>query len=132
MRTAALILDMDGLMLDSEPLYKRAWQGAAKELGYELSDAVYLTMVGRSTVDCERQLLEHFGGRFPLPEFHSRWSELWRLQANTGIATKPGLMELLSFAEQHNLPVAVATSSDRDVWCSKIRMPACSRRVERE
>ena len=28
----ALIFDMDGLMLNSEPLYQAAWQAAAREL----------------------------------------------------------------------------------------------------
>ena len=31
-----LIFDMDGLMLNSEPLYQEAWQTAAQELGYTL------------------------------------------------------------------------------------------------
>ena len=31
----AVLLDMDGLMLDSEPVYRRAWQSAAAGLGYE-------------------------------------------------------------------------------------------------
>ncbi len=37
-----LVLDMDGTMLDTEPLYKRAWQGASAELGYPLSDVAAL------------------------------------------------------------------------------------------
>jgi beta-phosphoglucomutase-like phosphatase (HAD superfamily) len=28
----AVLLDMDGLMLDSEPVYRRAWQSAAAAL----------------------------------------------------------------------------------------------------
>ena len=34
----AVILDMDGLMVDTEPLYKIAWQAGIAELGFELSD----------------------------------------------------------------------------------------------
>ena len=35
----AVVLDMDGLMLDTEPLYKVAGQQAARDLGQELDDA---------------------------------------------------------------------------------------------
>jgi beta-phosphoglucomutase-like phosphatase (HAD superfamily) len=112
MRIAALILDLDGLMLDTEPLYKRAWQRAARELGYELADDVYMMMLGRSTAACEPLLLEQFGPKFPLSDFHARWGALWHDETSRGIATKEGLRELLEFADKHNILLAVATSSD--------------------
>ena len=34
----AVIFDMDGLVLDSESTYTRAWQEAAHGLGFSLSD----------------------------------------------------------------------------------------------
>ena len=108
-------MDMDGLILDTEPLYKAAWQRAAADLGYELDDSFYLTLVGRPTQDCEEALLRRCGPAFPLENFRSRWPELWRLEVTqAGISTKPGLLEFLSFIDDHGLPVAVATSSDAD------------------
>ena len=38
-RTEAVIFDMDGVIFDTEPLYKLAWQAAALELGFELEDS---------------------------------------------------------------------------------------------
>jgi beta-phosphoglucomutase-like phosphatase (HAD superfamily) len=35
----AVVFDMDGLLLDTEPFYKAAWQGAAADLGFVLDDA---------------------------------------------------------------------------------------------
>jgi len=122
LRVAAVVLDMDGLMLDTEPLYKAVWQQAAADLGYDLVDRVYLDLVGRPTDDCERELLSQFGDAFPIPEFRARWSELWRARVEAdGISTKPGLLEFLSFLERQDLPVAVATSSDRDYTESSLR-----------
>jgi beta-phosphoglucomutase len=121
-RVAAIVLDMDGLMLDTEPIYKSAWQQAAGDLGYELDDPSYMNLVGRYTEDCERELLKKFGADFPIAKFRPRWSELWRLRVeSTGIATKPGLLEFLSFVDGHNLPVGVATSSDREYTESSLR-----------
>lgn len=102
-------------MLDTEPIYKASWQQAATDLGYQLDDPSYLKVVGRPNDDGERELLQQFGSSFPIAEFRARWSELWRRRVEgSGIATKPGLLEFLSFVEAHHLPFAVATSSDRD------------------
>jgi beta-phosphoglucomutase len=112
MAVAAVILDMDGLMVDTEPLYQVAWQQAASELGYHLDDALYARFVGRPTEDCERILLEEYGSSFPLAVFQGRWPGLWREQVeHCGVQTKPGLLELLTFIEEQCLPAAVATSS---------------------
>ena len=47
----ALIFDMDGLMLNSEPLYQQAWQAAAQEMGFHLKTEWYLSLVGRSSAE---------------------------------------------------------------------------------
>ncbi|MEX2124667.1 MAG: HAD family phosphatase [Woeseia sp.] len=113
MRIEAVVFDMDGLMLDTEPLYKTAWQQALAELGHELDDASYLRFVGRSTEDCENDLAGQLGANFPLETFRSRWPTLWRARAHeNGIATKPGLQEFLHFVQSEHLPIALATSSD--------------------
>ena len=111
----AVVCDMDGLMLDTEPLYKTAWQQALAELGHELDDASYLRFVGRSTQDCENDLASLLGGTFPLETFRGRWPQLWRACAHQqGVAMKPGLSEFLAFVRAQELPIALATSSDAD------------------
>lgn len=113
MTLEAVVLDMDGLMLDTEPLYKAAWLRASAELGFELDDPSYARLVGRPTGDCEQELIREFVAAFPLDSFRVRWPELWRAAAGErGIATKPGLLEFLAFAEERRLRLAVATSSE--------------------
>lgn len=119
---AAVVLDMDGLMLDTESIYKRAWQNAAIQCGYTLDDGFYFTLLGRPNPACEAALLERYGGAFPIHEFRARWSELWRTDVeSSGIPTKPGLAELLSFLDGHQIPTAVATSSDQDYATFSLR-----------
>ena len=109
----AVVLDMDGLMLDTEPLYKAAWQQACADLGFDLDDQSYWRLLGRPNRECERELERMFGSVFPMARFRARWAQLWRASVNAGgIPTKPGLLELLAFVEQRALPSAVATSSD--------------------
>jgi beta-phosphoglucomutase-like phosphatase (HAD superfamily) len=122
-RVQAVVLDMDGLMIDTESIYKRAWQNAAAEFGYILDDDFYRTLIGQPNPACEAAVLDRFGLKFPLAEFRVRWPELWRADVeNSGIPTKTGLAELLSFLDERQVPTAVATSSDREYATFSLRM----------
>jgi beta-phosphoglucomutase-like phosphatase (HAD superfamily) len=95
---------MDGLMLDTEPLYKVAWQAASADLGYVLDDPSYAKLVGRPTGDRERELLTTFGAAFPLDRFRVLWPRLWRAEVTAnGIQQKPGFLEFLAFSSAHGL-----------------------------
>ena len=115
MTVAALILDMDGLMVDTEPLYKVAWQQASSEVGFDLNDERYAMIVGRTMAGCERVLVEQFGPTFPVERVRERRPVLWREEVERrGVQPKPGLLELLAFADTHGLHTAVATSTNAE------------------
>ncbi|MCL5995246.1 MAG: HAD family phosphatase [Chloroflexi bacterium] len=113
-RPHAVIFDMDGLMLDTENMYRRAWQQAAAELGYALSDAQFLTFVGHRLEECQTLLVQLYGAAFPLAEFLDRSSRIHRERlAVQGAPVKPGLHALLDTVSTAGLKTAVATSSGR-------------------
>jgi beta-phosphoglucomutase len=121
-RLNAVILDMDGLMLDTEGLYKSAWQRAAVQLGFVLDEPFYFTLIGRTNAAAEIALTERFGPNFPLLAFRKRWAELWREDAeSSGIELKPGLLELLEYLAARKIPTAVATSSDQEYAAFSLR-----------
>jgi HAD superfamily hydrolase (TIGR01509 family) len=108
--TQAIVFDMDGLMIDTEIIYHRAWQRAATELGYTIDDALFAGLIGVRTDECEAAIRDHLGADFPLATFQERWMARWEeLAESQGIARKPGLTELLGTIV--GLPKAVATSS---------------------
>jgi HAD superfamily hydrolase (TIGR01509 family) len=110
----AVIFDMDGLLLDSEPLYRITWQTAAGELGCPIDDEFYEQFVGRGNDEAERLLLERFGDSLPLDEFRVRWRRDWdqRVDAEPP-ARKPGAIELIDVLDQRGIPKALATSTPR-------------------
>lgn len=111
---AAVIFDMDGLMLATEIIYYRAWKEAAAELGYQIDDALFHDMIGVRTEECDRILLDRMQDDFPMDRFRLRREERWHeLAEGEGIALKPGLSELLDLLDVRGIPKAVATSSTR-------------------
>ena len=112
-RPTALIFDMDGLMLDSEPLYQAAWQAAAQDLGFTIAGELYQSLVGRSSTEADRLFVEMFGDEFPVAVFNERWDQRWRELIKTqGVALQPGLLPLLDWVGEQGLPKAVGTSSN--------------------
>jgi HAD superfamily hydrolase (TIGR01509 family) len=57
----AVILDMDGLLLDTEPISLRVWRQAALECGYELDDDTCDRMIGLGQSANREMLLGRFG-----------------------------------------------------------------------
>ncbi len=109
---AAVVLDMDGLMLDTEAMNRVAWKAAAAEQGFDLTDNFYATLIGQTTPVSEQQVVDHFGSDFSRDLFRARRRLLWRTRADAeGIPQKPGLIAFLDAMAGLDLPMAVATST---------------------
>ena len=107
----AVILDMDGLMLDTEPMSLRAWREAAAELGYRLTDDLCRQTIGLGATATTQLLAQHFGGDFPAAQLATRAIARYQAALGTsGVPHKPGLLEFLRFLDTRRLPRAVATS----------------------
>jgi HAD superfamily hydrolase (TIGR01509 family) len=110
----AVIFDMDGLMLDTEPIYRAAWGRASAECGYVMSEAVRLRLIGLTVADSEQILLKEFGECFSIAAFRSlRHKFEPEAFAAYGIRKKTGLDGLLALLSSRRIPKAVATSASR-------------------
>jgi beta-phosphoglucomutase len=109
----AVIFDMDGLALDTEPTYVHAWRQAAAEFGIHLDDAFCHGLFGRHADDVEQALKGKIGNGFDRRRFHELAARHWRAYAAShGIAKMPGLDALLDVLAHHRIPYALATNSD--------------------
>jgi HAD superfamily hydrolase (TIGR01509 family) len=116
MRVAAVIFDMDGLMIDTEGPVQACCQEAAIGMGFDLDDEFYVAeLVGRGWQDCDTALTRRFGPQFLLSDFKDRFQQLWAARLRAGrIDVKPGLPELISSLRAASIPIAIATSTYRD------------------
>lgn len=109
----AVVFDMDGLMVDTESIYHLAWRKAAAELGYSLREETLLATTGRRMEDCYMILQASLDSTFPMADFKVLWLQRWYEQIDAhGIPQKPGLTALLDLLDAHNIPKAVATSTE--------------------
>ncbi|MDP6580014.1 MAG: HAD family phosphatase [Vicinamibacterales bacterium] len=111
-----VILDMDGLMLDTEPISLRVWQEAGAELGYELTDDLCARTIGLDATATGRLLSQHFGPTFPAARVASRAVELyWTRLGVDGVPHKPGLQDFIRFLDQRRIAKAVGTSTGTEL-----------------
>ena len=110
----AVLLDMDGTLLDTEKVYFESLIAALHACGYR-DDVVPLchAMVGLPGPDCERMLIDRYGDDFPLAEvnkaFVARRDEFFR----ASLPLKHGTIELLDALQAAGCPFAIVTSSSR-------------------
>jgi HAD superfamily hydrolase (TIGR01509 family) len=112
-RPQALILDMDGLLIDTERLYLEVNALAAAEMGFDMTMELNLGMVGVAIDGCRRMLGDAFGAGFDFDAFRDLGYELLEARMADGVPVKPGALELVAWAKGEGLPVAVATSTRR-------------------
>ncbi len=107
----AVIFDMDGLLVDTETVFRDALMETAQAMGHELPLDVFLRMVGLSDVLSREILLAHFGEDFALDHFWSEASRNAHGLIEAGVVLKAGVVELLDHLDVLELPRAVCTSS---------------------
>jgi len=108
----AVILDLDGLILDTEAGYFRAWQQAARAMGYNLPEDFCRGLSGRHYQEVERLVCRMLGPEFQLQEFRRSSGRYWRELVNRdGIAIKEGFFSLFKVLQQFAIPYCLATNS---------------------
>ena len=56
----AVLFDMDGVIVDTEPLHRKAYFLMFKDMGIAVTEAMYTSYTGQSTINICKQLVGHF------------------------------------------------------------------------
>jgi len=113
---SAIIFDMDGLLLDTEPVFQRVWTASLAAFGKVLTPEMFLQLLGRGRKGALIKVDEIFGVTFPrdqlLAEIEKQ--ELYHFESSP-LQLKPGVREILHFVAEREIPRMVATSTRRKV-----------------
>ena len=116
MPLAAVLWDMDGLLVDSEPLWTVAEVALAEQLGGRWSDQLKAAIAGTRLDVAVPAILEHYGQ--PTDPATVGWASDWLLKRMVELyAENPPLMggvpELLQALDEAGVPQALVSSSYR-------------------
>jgi sugar-phosphatase len=108
----AVIFDMDGLLIDSEPFWRIAEIGVFQNLGYELTDEMLQATMGMRNDEVVKHWVNHFEieqANYTQVEIEIL-AKVQELVEDKG-AILPGVIETLDFFKDQQLPIGLASSS---------------------
>jgi sugar-phosphatase len=112
-----LLLDMDGVLVDSTPAVARVWTRWARKHNLD-PDYVVNFSHGRTSLTSIRELLPHVDPAVHLEE--NRWMERGEIEEITDVVALPGAQQLLAAVPSPQL--AVVTSSTRPLAEVRLRV----------
>ena len=120
---SAVIFDLDGLLLDTEPLYLAATQQMLDRYGRTLDRALWMSYIGRPNPVVTQMIVEHYELAVSAMEFNVERELL--LRAMLGEAEPmPGAVALVERLASSGVPLSIATSSSREGYELKARRHA--------
>ncbi|MDB5182168.1 MAG: haloacid dehalogenase superfamily protein subfamily variant 3 with third motif having or, partial [Candidatus Saccharibacteria bacterium] len=112
---AAVIFDMDGLLIDSEPFWHRAHIEAVKKRGHIIAEGAVREMAGRKTIDIAQHWIDQFDLDITPQELCDEIvAQVIRFITLDG-RTLPGVRETLELFAARDIPMAIASSATPDV-----------------
>lgn len=110
--TAAVIFDMDGLLIDSEPLWEQAGGALLQAYGVTLTHTQYATSTGLRT----KEWLQYWFNHFQLQQSGIEQAEKDIVDAVIALIAAqgkmlPGVLYILQYFQQKGIPIGLATSS---------------------
>ena len=112
----AVLFDMDGLMLDTEPITIKSKVEEGKKIGLPITEEMVKHTIGMSQRFVDEYFKSFFGEKYNHSYFKNKRREyLFDFMEQNGLPLKKGLIELLEYLKENNIKVAIVTSSTKEI-----------------
>ncbi len=107
----AVIFDMDGLMVDSEPIHQQAFDQVFQKYGKQFTEEDNIKLyLGKTDMDCAVDMVTRYQLPITAEELFDQKQVITR-QLLDKILPRPGLMDLLNDLRRVGIKMAIASSS---------------------
>lgn len=107
-----VIFDMDGLLLDTESLYTKALSTLAAKYGKQYTWDIKVKAMGKTSNESAEIIIKELGLPITIKEYKEVLDEEYKILFPDS-QLMPGVDRLLWHLHKHNVPIAVATSSNK-------------------
>ncbi len=112
MQYQAVVFDMDGVIFDTERLVIEFWKEVAKKHNIPNVEHTCIQCLGTNRVRTREIFLENYGADFPFDPYRAEVTELFNTHyKGVQLPTKPGIRELLSYLQEQDIKVGLASST---------------------
>jgi HAD superfamily hydrolase (TIGR01509 family) len=108
-----VIFDMDGVIIDSEEIHKKAYYETFVSLDLEVSEKLYKTLTGTSTINAFQRLIAHFSLDLDANELvlEKRRRYVNYFENNPDLHLVEGVEEIIKYFHEKEIPLILASSS---------------------
>lgn len=116
-----VVFDVDGLMIDTESVWKNAFDKAGDKYGIpNLGDTLFPSLIGKRLED-EQELLDRLLPSDIQNQLINEWRQIGLGSLEREVPVKPGLYEMLDYLEQHHIKMTVATTTRRELTEQRLK-----------
>jgi len=112
MPARAVLWDLDGTLVDSEPLHRRTLHAVLMEAGCAPPPDLDAMLIGKSIDEVHALLCTRFGLLLPLGRFARRRAETY-VALRHSLQARPGAIEIVSSLAARGVQQAIVSNSDR-------------------
>ena len=109
----AFLFDLDGVLIDSEPLHGQAWRETAALFGLNLTYSQLNLLRGRRRIDCAKELVKLIPKAVKVNDLLNLHKPISRQLILTAKAMQ-GSESLVKKCHKNNIPMALVTSSSSE------------------
>ncbi len=120
MMPKAVYWDMDGTLIDSEPLHDDALVAALSSVGIAAPPDLHERVLGQAAQQVYRMMCDEFGLRLPFDDWIRRKYDHYLAHAPS-LKPRPGALEIFRDLQRKGVSQAVVSNSDRLVVDANLR-----------